>query len=200
MPEQRCAGDLDHGAGDGDGFDGEQVGQREMQADAEHQQNDADFGQFRGKALVGDEAGRERADGDAGEQVAHDGGDAQPLGKRAQDEGQRQADDNGGDQWRIVRHRGGWPPCVDAKRMVGLGEGAGRTQPLLSWKQKSRPLRQTARAYGRCFRFSRAKIGRSVLPQSGRDGGSYAAWVILPGNVLRLACTPMAEMNGPEAN
>ena len=114
-PEQRCGGDLDHGAGNCDGFDGEQVGQREMQADAEHQQNDADFGEFGGKALVGDEAGRERADGDAGEQVAYDGGNAQPLGKRAQDEGQRQADDNGGDQWRIVRHRGGWPPCVDAK-------------------------------------------------------------------------------------
>ena len=155
--------------GDGDGFDGEQVAQREMQADAEHQQNDANLRPvpWQGSGRRRKPGVNERADGDAGEQVAHDRGNAQPSGKRAQDEGQRQADDNGGDQWRIVRHRGGWPPCVDAKRMVGLGEGAGRTQPLLLWKQKSRPLRQTARAYGRCFRFSRAKIGRSVLPQFG---------------------------------
>ena len=50
------------------------------------------------------------------------------------------ADDDGGDQRRIVRHRGGSPPCVDAKRMVGLGEGAGRTQPLSTMEAKIAPV------------------------------------------------------------
>ena len=118
-----------------------------MQADAEHQQNDADFGQFGSKALVGDEAGCEGPDGDAGQQVSDDGGNAQPLGKRAQHEGQRQADDNGGDQRRIVRHRGGWPPCVGAKRMAGLGRRAGRTQPPSTMEAKIAPLRQTLRPH-----------------------------------------------------
>ena len=41
-----------------------------MQADAKHQQYDADFGQFIGEATVGDEAGGEGADHDAGDQIA----------------------------------------------------------------------------------------------------------------------------------
>ena len=41
-----------------------------MQADAEHQQDDADLGELARERLVGDEARREGADGDAGEQIA----------------------------------------------------------------------------------------------------------------------------------
>ncbi|MGY4449608.1 hypothetical protein ACVWZR_004268 [Bradyrhizobium sp. i1.3.1] len=41
-----------------------------MQADAEHQQDNAEFGKLGRKRLVGDEAWRERPDGNAGEQVA----------------------------------------------------------------------------------------------------------------------------------
>ena len=37
-----------------------------MQADAEHQQDDADLGKFERQVLVGDEARRVRADQDAG--------------------------------------------------------------------------------------------------------------------------------------
>ncbi len=44
--------------------------EREMQADAEHQQDDADLGQLVGELLVGDEAGRERPDQHAGQQIA----------------------------------------------------------------------------------------------------------------------------------
>ena len=54
--EQRRHGDLGDRAGDRDGADRQQVLQREMQADAEHQQDDADFGE-----LVGDAAGRRRS-------------------------------------------------------------------------------------------------------------------------------------------
>jgi hypothetical protein len=37
-----------------------------MQADPKHQQDDADFGELPGEIDISDEAGRERADGDAG--------------------------------------------------------------------------------------------------------------------------------------
>ena len=54
-----------------------------MQADAEHQEDDADLGQFGREALVGDEARREGADGDAGEQIAYERRYAEALGQRA---------------------------------------------------------------------------------------------------------------------
>ena len=50
MPSSGGDGDLGDGAGHGDGADREQVLQREMQADAEHQQDDADLGQIVGEA------------------------------------------------------------------------------------------------------------------------------------------------------
>ena len=61
MPSSGRDGDLHDGAGHGDGAHRQQVLQREMQADAEHQQDDADLGELVGQALVGDEARRERA-------------------------------------------------------------------------------------------------------------------------------------------
>ncbi len=45
--EQRCAGDLDHGARQGDRTHGHEIRKREVQADAEHQEDHADFGEFR---------------------------------------------------------------------------------------------------------------------------------------------------------
>ena len=59
--------------------------------------------------LVGDEAGRERADRDAGEQIADQRRDAEPMGDRAEDEGEREADDDRGDQRRVMRHPPGGP-------------------------------------------------------------------------------------------
>lgn len=43
-----------------------------MHADAEHEQNDADLGQLSRQVRVGDEAGREWTDGNAGDEIAHD--------------------------------------------------------------------------------------------------------------------------------
>ena len=54
--EQGGAGDLDDGAGDGDLLDREQILEREVQADAEHQENDADLGELAGEILVGDDS------------------------------------------------------------------------------------------------------------------------------------------------
>ena len=64
--------------------DGGQIGEREVQADPEHEQDDADLGELLGKASVADEPGCERADGDTGEQVADErraGGAGRPAGR-----------------------------------------------------------------------------------------------------------------------
>ena len=49
MPSSVASDDLADGAGDGDAANGDEIRCGEMQADAEHQQDDADFGQLRGK-------------------------------------------------------------------------------------------------------------------------------------------------------
>ena len=54
--QQRRDADLHQGAGHRDRLDREQILQREMQADAEHQQDDADLGELVGEVLIGDEA------------------------------------------------------------------------------------------------------------------------------------------------
>ncbi|MNZ75808.1 hypothetical protein D3C78_942950 [compost metagenome] len=67
-----------------------------MQADAEHQQDDAKLGNLLGKCLVGDIAGSERTGQYAGQQVAHQRRDAQALGQGAENEGQDEAGGEGG--------------------------------------------------------------------------------------------------------
>jgi hypothetical protein len=57
----------------------------ELQADAEHQQDDADFGQLLGQRRVGDEARRMRSDERTGQEIADDGREANPLGEISQD-------------------------------------------------------------------------------------------------------------------
>ena len=42
-----------------------------MQTHAEHQENDADLGELAREIGVTDKPGRERAEGDAGEEIAH---------------------------------------------------------------------------------------------------------------------------------
>ena len=70
-----------HRGGDGHLYDrprhgdiphGDEVAHRKMQADAEHQQDHADFGELRRQGLIADEAGGVRADQHAGEQIADD--------------------------------------------------------------------------------------------------------------------------------
>ena len=78
-----------------------------MQADAEHQQDDADLGELVGELLVGDVAGRERPHQHAGEQIADQRRGLEPVRERAQHEGEDQPDDNGGDQRGVMRHSEG---------------------------------------------------------------------------------------------
>ena len=57
-------------AGNRDPFHGHQIRDREMQADAEHQQDDADFRELTRDGRIGRESRRRRTDHDAGEQVS----------------------------------------------------------------------------------------------------------------------------------
>ena len=84
--------------------DRQQILQREMQADAEHQQDDADLGEFRRQLLVGHETGRERAHRDAGEQISDQGRYLQALGDGAENKREPEARNDGRDQRCIVRH------------------------------------------------------------------------------------------------
>ena len=58
----------------------------ELQAHAEHQQDDADLRELLGQRRVGDEARRVRPDEHPGEQVADDGREAETLGEIAQNQ------------------------------------------------------------------------------------------------------------------
>jgi hypothetical protein len=59
----------------------------ELQADPEHQQNDADLGELFGEMCVGREAGRMGTDRDPCQQVSDDGREAETFGDVARDEG-----------------------------------------------------------------------------------------------------------------
>ena len=76
----------------------EQVLEREMQADAEHQQDDADLGELAGEILVGDKARRERPDDDAGEEIADQRRQLEPVRHGRQDPGECQSGDDGRDE------------------------------------------------------------------------------------------------------
>ena len=86
--------------GHGDAPDGQQIRQREVQPDAEHEQDHADLGQLRGEVRIGHESRRERTDHDPGHQEPGDGCDTQPVRDQAEherrDEGTDQRRDQGG--------------------------------------------------------------------------------------------------------
>ena len=75
-----------------------------MQADAEHQQNDADLGKFIGDVLIRHETGRERTHHHAREEIADKRRNADPLSKRAKNKSQHKADDDRRNQRSIVMH------------------------------------------------------------------------------------------------
>jgi hypothetical protein len=91
-------------SGNGDAPDRQQILQREVQTDAEHEQNDADLRQLRRQALVGHVARRERAHRHAGQKVADQRRDPQPLGEDAEHEGKAEGGNDGRDQGRLMLH------------------------------------------------------------------------------------------------
>ena len=103
------------------GAHGGQVVDREVDPDAEHQQDDADVGELRGDRRIRDETRRERPDDHAGEDVAEDRWESQSPGDAAADERGRRGrrdrrDENGlvvhgSSRVTGVMHRTGAGPC-----------------------------------------------------------------------------------------
>ena len=83
--EHRRDGALRDRAGNGDAPNGQQLFDMKLQADAEHQQDDADFGELFGDFGVGDEPGRVRTDQRARKQIADDRRQARALREVAED-------------------------------------------------------------------------------------------------------------------
>jgi hypothetical protein len=78
----------------------------EFEAYAEHEQDDAHFGELLGDLEVGGEARRVRADGHAGEEEADHRGESQSVGEVAQD--QRRGHGGGESQHDIIAHHPSW--------------------------------------------------------------------------------------------
>ncbi len=67
-----------------------------MQPRAKHQQHHADFGKLTGNLAIGHKTRGERADDHARQQVADQGGQAKPRGRKTKNQGQPQAGGDGG--------------------------------------------------------------------------------------------------------
>src|SRR6185437_1309835 len=96
---------LRQGSWDGDAADGEQVLERKMQPDAEHQEDDPDLGELIGDVLIGHEARRKRSEGDAGKQIANQRRKLQAMGEHTETEGKHEANRERRDERRHVQHR-----------------------------------------------------------------------------------------------
>ena len=96
--EHRDHRDPPQRAGNGDAAHRQQILDREVEADPEHQQDDADFRELARQPLVRHEAGREGTDGYAGQQVTDERRQLQFARDEAAGEGEDQAHDDGGDQ------------------------------------------------------------------------------------------------------
>ena len=116
--------DLADRAGDGDPADGAEVGEGEMQADAEHQQDDAHFGKLAGQFAVGDEAEGIGPDQDAGDEVADQRRQPQAIGDQAEDEGIGERRRDRGNQGRLGVHQS--VPAVLPVQPLATGAGQGK--------------------------------------------------------------------------
>ncbi|MCY1451591.1 hypothetical protein D9M71_684650 [compost metagenome] len=102
-----------------------------MQADTEHQQHHADFGQLVGQRLVGDEAGSERSYADARNQVTDQRRQTQLVGQRAENEGEPKANGDDVDQVGVMVHRGSQlGGCPDFHRCGPIRQTARCRAPL----------------------------------------------------------------------
>jgi hypothetical protein len=101
------AGRRDHlhdGARDRDLAHGQQVAQREVQADAEHEQHHPDLGQLRREVGVRHEPRREGTDHHAGQQVAHQRRQLHAGGDEPKDEREAERGGDRRDQRDVVVH------------------------------------------------------------------------------------------------
>jgi hypothetical protein len=98
-------GDLPKSAGNGDPAHRHQIADREVQADPEHQEDHANLGELIRQFLIADIAGRERPDGDAGEQITDQRRQSDLGRNESAGKGHHEAYDDRRDQLRLVVHR-----------------------------------------------------------------------------------------------
>ena len=109
---RRCNADLEDRAWHSDRAHRQQIFEREMQPHPEHEQDHAKFGKFRRQALIGNEARRVRPGEDAGHKITNERWQAQPIGDRAEDEGEAKTNDDRGNEGRLMRHVGDYSTGV----------------------------------------------------------------------------------------
>ena len=102
--EQGGDRDLGDGAWDGDPLYRHQIAKGEVKPHPEHQQDHPQLCQLGHQLHVGHVPRGEGARDDAGRQIAHHGGDLEALGQHAEDVGQHEAADQGGNQGKGVVH------------------------------------------------------------------------------------------------
>ena len=122
-----------------------------MEPHPEHQQDHAEFGELGRDLAVGDIPRSKGPDQDAGEQVARDRRDLQPVRQSPHGEGRHKAGDDRGDERRMVEHGvtvGRTNPAFNARKdEKGRGDGGetsgqrhGREHESKSRKEHHLPL------------------------------------------------------------
>jgi hypothetical protein len=95
---------LSDGPGDREPANRQQIRHREVQADPEHHEHDADLGQLAGHGAIRDIARHEGADDDTGREITDQWRQPQPLRQESEHEGEGQTDGDRGDQGDIMCH------------------------------------------------------------------------------------------------
>src|SRR5262249_20371101 len=90
--------------GQGNPADSQQIVDRKMEADTEHQQHHADFGELIRKLNIGDKPGCGWANDNAGNEVTYQGGQLYPGGDKTHNQRQSQGGSDRGDQSNVMRH------------------------------------------------------------------------------------------------
>src|SRR3954451_328153 len=97
--------DLPDGPRHSDAADGQEVLQREVQPDAEHEQDDTNFGELWRQGLISNKPRRERSDQNPCHKISDKRREPEAVGEHAADESKPETSNDGGNQGRVMRHQ-----------------------------------------------------------------------------------------------
>ena len=138
-------------ARNGDGAHREEVLEREMEPDAEHQEDDAHLGELVGDVLVGDVARGEGTDEDARDQIADERGKLEAVARATP--GRRRAQE----RWQASRREEAHAALSELSARTSFG----LVQPDNDWRRPTTLWRKEALAIGRPGRPMRSGRGWS---------------------------------------
>ena len=170
-PQQRGDDDLPDRAGKGDAPHGKQVADGKMDADAEHEQDDADLGELLRESGIDDDTWREGSDDDAREQVADEGRHAQAHGDEAEQEREAQAGGDRRDQGGLLGHAAAVGGGVARFEEVSLADLARQPVAARIRRQEGPPAAREFVATGR----RAAAAERRELCRGKSSNSSWAA-------------------------